>query len=283
MDGKSKLSKTIITKSGVIDLSTPAIMGILNVTPDSFYDGAAHFSTSAALAHAATMIDAGVDIIDIGGQSTRPGSTRISAQEELDRIALVIQALKNYKKDIILSVDTYQPEVAKACAQLGADIINDISGGTFQNNLLATVAQIQLPYIGMHIQGSLATMQQNPTYTNVVEEIYQYFNKLAQQCNTLGISQLIIDPGFGFGKTIEHNYTLLAALQRFTDLPYPILVGISRKSFIYKKLGIEAKDSLAATSALHLLALQNGANILRVHDVAEAKQVVQLYLQLKEA
>jgi dihydropteroate synthase len=282
MDNKSNTSKRISTQHGTLDLSQPAVMGILNITPDSFYDGGKNFGTSESLAKAAQMIEQGVDIIDIGGQSTKPNSERISAAEELDRIGTTIEALRNYKKDIIISVDTFQSEVAEQTIALGADIINDISGATMDKEMWPTLARLQVPYIGMHIQGTPDTMQIAPSYTNVVEEVYIALEKIIQQCHAIGMQQIIVDPGFGFGKSVAHNFELLKSLDRFKALNVPLLIGISRKSFIYKTLEITADDSLAATTALHLHCLQNGADILRVHDVQEAKQVIQLYQSLNE-
>jgi dihydropteroate synthase len=281
MENKSKPTKSITTLHGELDFKTPKIMGILNSTPDSFFDGGVNFGVSKSLDAALSMIEQGASIIDIGGQSTRPNSERISASEEIDRIATVIEALRNYKKDIILSVDTYQSIVAKKAIELGADIINDISSGTMDSKMIQQVAQLNVPYIAMHMQGTPNDMQLNPTYQNVTEDIYQYLNQKIKDIKAAGIEEIIIDPGFGFGKTMNQNYELLKNMKHFKTLDTPLLVGISRKSFIYKPLNIVAAKSLPATSALHLYCLQQGANILRVHDVKEAQEVIQLFLTLE--
>jgi dihydropteroate synthase len=281
MENKSKPTKSITTLHGELDFKTPKIMGILNSTPDSFFDGGVNFGVSKSLDAALSMIEQGASIIDIGGQSTRPNSERISASEEIDRIATVIEALRNYKKDIILSVDTYQSIVAKKAIELGADIINDISAGTMDSKMIQQVAQLNVPYIAMHMQGTPNDMQLNPTYQNVTEDIYQYLNQKIKDIKAAGIEEIIIDPGFGFGKTMNQNYELLKNMKHFKTLDTPLLVGISRKSFIYKPLNIVAAKSLPATSALHLYCLQQGANILRVHDVKEAQEVIQLFLTLE--
>jgi dihydropteroate synthase len=281
--GKNNTSFNIDCKHGSINFSTPKVMGILNVTPDSFYDGGKNDGIGKAVEKAIQMIEQGADIIDIGGQSTRPNATQISATQELDRIATVVEAIRNYNQSIIISVDTFYSEVAKNVVPLGADIINDISAGSMDNKMLATIGKLNVPYIAMHIQGTSANMQINPNYNNVTLDVFNYFQEIQFICKEHKINQLIIDPGFGFGKTTKHNFELLKNLQTFTDLQIPILVGLSRKSMIYKPLAIEASDALNGTTALHMVALQNGANILRVHDVLEAKQTITLFNELQNA
>jgi dihydropteroate synthase len=265
-----------------LDFNTPKIMGIVNVTPDSFYDGGVTASVSKSIEQLLQMHHNGADIIDIGGQSTRPNATKISAQEELDRIALTIEGSLQYNKELIISVDTFYSYVAKNVAKLGAKIINDISAGNMDSEMLSTIAKLQIPYIAMQMKGTPETMQKNPNYANVSDEIIQYFEDKIKIFNHLGITQFAIDPGFGFGKTLQHNYELLKNLNQFTKLECPILVGLSRKSLITKALNISASEALNGTSALHMVALQNGANILRVHDVKEAKEVVELYTHLNK-
>jgi dihydropteroate synthase len=281
--GKNNTSFNIDCKHGSINFSTPKVMGILNVTPDSFYDGGKNDGISKAVEKAIQMIEQGADIIDIGGQSTRPNAIQISATHELDRMATVLEAIRNYNQSIIISVDTFYSEVAKNVVALGADIINDISAGSMDNKMLATIGKLNVPYIAMHIQGTPANMQINPTYNNVTLDVFNYFQEIQFICKEHKIKKLIIDPGFGFGKTTKHNFELLKNLQTFTDLQIPILVGLSRKSMIYKPLAIEASDALNGTTALHMVALQNGANILRVHDVLEAKQTITLFNELQNA
>jgi dihydropteroate synthase len=281
MENKNNKNHILNGKNWSLDCTQPIIMGILNVTPDSFYDGGKNYSVSKAVAHAITMINEGATIIDIGGQSTRPNSTRISAQEELDRITLCITTLLDFKKDIIISVDTYHSKVAAAAIGLGAHIINDISAGSMDEDMMATVAKLDVPYIMMHMQGNPNTMQVAPYYNNVVTEIMAYLKLKIKTAQSFGIKQIVIDPGFGFGKTIEHNFEMIQHLNQFNELEHIILAGISRKSFIYKSLNINVDESLLATNALHLQCLLQGANILRVHDVAAAQQTIALYHSIK--
>jgi dihydropteroate synthase len=281
--GKNNTSFNIDCKHGSINFSTPKVMGILNVTPDSFYDGGKNDGISKAVEKAIQMIEQGADIIDIGGQSTRPNATQISATQELDRIATVVEAIRNYNQSIIISVDTFYSEVAKNVVPLGADIINDISAGSMDNKMLATIGKLNVPYIAMHIQGTPATMQINPTYNNVTLDVFNYFQEIQFICKEHKIKKLIIDPGFGFGKTTKHNFELLKNLSTFSTLQLPLLVGLSRKGMIYKTLNTTAENALNGTTALHMVALQNGANILRVHDVLEAKQTITLFNELQNA
>ena len=253
------------------------VMGIINVTGESFYKGSRQTTSLAALTRIKEMINEGADIIDIGGQSTKPGSKRLSSGEELERIHSVItETLKDFPETII-SVDTYHSEVAKVAISAGCSIINDISGGEMDKNMLPLVAELQVPYICMHMQGTPEMMQLNPYYKNVTREVLDFFIHKADQCNRMGINDLIIDPGFGFGKTITHNFELLRNLDLFNMLGKPVMAGLSRKSTIYRVLGTSPEEALNGTTVLHSLALNNGASILRVHDVKEAKEAVKLF------
>lgn len=258
-------------------IEKPLIMGILNITPDSFYEGSRLEQIDAAVARARQMIAEGADILDIGGQSTRPGSVRISEEEEMQRVLPVVETLIKEFDQVVISIDTYYSGVAKRAVNLGASVVNDISGGIMDENMLKTVSSLDVPYICMHMKGVPETMHYSPAYENIVEEILDFFIQKINECRIAGIKDVIIDPGFGFGKTIEHNFILLKHLSIFKMLERPIMTGISRKSTIYKTLNIGVDDSLNGTTVLNTLALQNGANILRVHDVKEAKEVVTLY------
>lgn len=264
-------------KGKLLVIDKPLVMGIINITPDSFYKGSSQQTNASVLAQATKIINEGAGIIDVGGQSTRPGSERISIKEELQRVLPAIEIiLKNFSETII-SVDTYQSKVAEECVNAGAAIINDISAGNMDSAMLSTVAKLQVPYICMHMKGTPEDMQQHPTYENVTMEVLYFFIQKVDECRRSGINDVIIDPGFGFGKTIAHNFTLLKELSAFKMLDKPIIAGLSRKSTIYKTLGVTAEEALNGTTVLNTLALQNGANILRVHDVKEAKEVVTLW------
>lgn len=253
-------------------------MGILNVTPDSFYDGGRYTHTEAAVARAAQMLNEGADILDIGGASSRPGAETVPETEEIQRVVPVIAAIRQQYPDAIISIDTWRAAVARAAVAAGADIVNDISAGTLDPMLIPTVAELQVPYILMHIQGTPQTMQLQPEYNDVATEVLDFLIQKVATLRSAGIRDIIIDPGFGFGKTIAHNYALLRELHTYRQvLQLPLLAGISRKSMIYKLLNITAEESLPATTALHLFALQQGADILRVHDVREAVQARTLY------
>jgi dihydropteroate synthase len=280
---ENNTSLEIVCKHCTLNFSTPHIMAIINATPDSFYDGGKHDGISKAIDKAVQCINQGATIIDIGGQSTRPKATLISADEELERIETIVQGIRNYDQKICISIDTFYSSVAKKCVALGADIINDISAGQMDAKMMATIGELNVPYIAMHIQGTPATMQDNPIYTDVSKDIFSYFQEIIFASKEHHIKQLIIDPGFGFGKTTAHNFQLLKNLDIFKQLQLPILAGISRKGMIYKTLGIDASEALNGTTALHMAALINGANILRVHDVAEAKQTITLFNELRNA
>lgn len=267
---------SINCKGTLIDFSTPKVMGILNVTPDSFYDGGNYSSDKKILTQVSKMLLEGADFIDVGGYSSKPYASEVSVQEELQRVLPVVRLLIKEFPDVILSVDTFRSEVANACIQEGAAMINDISSGSFDKKMFETVASLQVPYVMMHMQGNPQNMQQNPTYKNLITEIMFFFSKKITELRKLGVNDIVTDVGFGFGKTLEHNYELLKNLEIFKNLEVPILVGISRKSMLNKLLGITAKDALNATTAAHTVALLNGANILRVHDVREAVEAIKI-------
>ena len=258
-----------------LDISRPVIMGILNLTPDSFYDGGKFNSIENALLHAEKMVAEGAKIIDIGAVSTRPGAHQVSIEEEWSRMEAVIPVLRNNFPETILSIDTYRSEIAKKAVDAGAHIINDISGGTLDEKMFEVVAGLKVPYVLMHIKGTPETMQQNPEYENVVEEVKRFFEMRIAKLNSLGVKQIILDPGFGFGKSLEHNYQLLNSLDVFVEMGYPVLAGLSRKSMITKLYGGEKQEALAGTIEVNKIALQKGAKILRVHDVKEAMEIIQ--------
>lgn len=257
----------------------PLVMGILNATPDSFFDASRIRETESALIMASGMVAAGADMIDIGGQSTRPGSVRISAAEEMDRVLPLIHALRRELPDIPLSIDTYQSEVAVAAVEAGANIVNDISSGTMDPRMLEVVGTLGVPYVCMHMQGTPEHMQSSPVYTDVLADVMAFFRLTLTQCAAAGIRDVIIDPGFGFGKTLRHNYQLLEGLDILKSLGCPLLVGISRKSMIREVLDVPVSGALNGTTVLHTLALMKGADILRVHDVREALEAVLLVEQ----
>jgi dihydropteroate synthase len=275
-----KKRQFINIKGELYDLSTPKVMGILNVTPDSFHDGGKYTATDAALEHTEQMLAAGADILDVGAASTRPGAAALSAEQEWQRLEVVLPNLINAFPKAIFSIDTYQAEVAKRAVDQGVAMVNDVSAGTLDEHMLKTVAQLQVPYIMMHMQGTPQSMQQNPSYDNVVVDVMRFFSERLAMLRELGVNDVVIDPGFGFGKTLEHNYKLLIQLADFDLFELPILVGVSRKSMINKALGTKPENALNGTTALHAFALERGANILRVHDVKEAKQVVTLHQHL---
>ncbi|MBL0287678.1 MAG: dihydropteroate synthase [Bacteroidetes bacterium] len=252
-------------------------MGIINITPDSFYANSRATDMDSILEKAEEMVLDGVEIIDLGAMSSRPGAEIIEEEIELGRLIPVIKAISTHFPSVILSIDTIRASVAEVAINVGAHIINDITGGHFDSKMLETVGKLGVPFICMHSKGLPKEMQLNPNYNNILVEIIDYFIERLSACHLAGIKDVIIDPGFGFGKTIEHNYTLLKQLNSFSFLNVPILVGLSRKSMIYKPLEISIEESLPATTALHLFSLQNGAKILRVHDVKAAKQAIDLF------
>lgn len=267
----------------LLNLSAPIVMGIINATPDSFYKGHLNAGEGTILTMAGKMIEEGAAILDIGGQSTRPGSKPIGAEEEINRVLPLIKKIHTEFPDTVISIDTYNSMVARAAVEAGASIINDISGGNLDKDMLRTVAALNVPYICMHMQGEPATMQKEPMYTDVVKEVLDFFITKIDECNRFGIKDLIIDPGFGFGKTIEHNFQLLKRLHVLSITNKPILAGLSRKSTIYKTLSVTATDALNGTTVLNTMALLNGASILRVHDVKEAREAILLYNAYKKA
>ncbi|MES2592148.1 MAG: dihydropteroate synthase [Bacteroidota bacterium] len=263
--------------------STPLVMGILNVTPDSFFDGGKYNSESEWLEHTRQMVEEGADIIDVGAYSTRPGAKDISETEELERLIKVIESLRKNFPEIMISADTFRALVAEQAVEAGADIINDISGGTMDDKMFHTIAKLQVPYVLMHIQGTPQTMQQNPDYEDVSKDVYDFFSKQLSKLSALGVSKVILDPGFGFGKTVEHNYQLINRLEKLDALGKPLLVGFSRKSMVNKVLNIKAADALNGTTVLNTIALEKGAKILRVHDVKQAKEAVTIVNYLKSS
>lgn len=273
------MTKSIHIKDTVFSLETPRVMGILNVTPDSFSDGGKYNSLEAALLQAEKMLSEGADILDIGGYSSRPGAAEVSTQEELDRVMPVVEKLIS-EMSVILSVDTFRSIVAAEAIAAGAHIINDISAGDDDDKMISTVAELGVPYIAMHKKGLPKTMQNNPEYGDAVTEVFHYLELKVKQCRDAGIKDIVIDLGYGFGKTIEHNYELLKRLTEFQDIGVPILTGVSRKSMIFRVLDIQASEALNGTTFLHAYALQGGSSILRVHDVKEAVECVRLYSQL---
>ncbi|MCW5922191.1 MAG: dihydropteroate synthase [Saprospiraceae bacterium] len=258
-------------------------MGILNVTPDSFFDGGKFAGVDAALRQAEKMLSEGAAILDVGGASSRPGAAEVSEKEELERVVPVVEAIQRHFPKTIVSADTWRASVAQAAVAAGASIVNDISGGQFDEQMFETVARLEVPYILMHIQGTPATMQQAPHYDNVTLEVLDYFIQKIARLRAVGVKDIVLDPGFGFGKTVEHNYQLLKHLRVFANTTgMPVLAGISRKSMICKVLKVSPEHALNGTTALHVVALQQGANILRAHDVKEAVEVVRLWEQLEQ-
>lgn len=268
---------TINCKGTLIDLSRPKIMGILNLTPDSFSDGGKYNRIDKALHQAEKMLSQGADFIDIGGQSTRPNADFLSADQELQRVLPVIEQLIIRFPEILISVDTFWSKVASKSIESGAAMVNDISAGEIDPNMLDTVALLKVPYVLMHMQGTPQTMQNNTNYNNLVLDIQLFFSKKIAHLKSLGINDIILDLGYGFSKTTEQSFVLLKNQKDFYFGEYPILTGISRKSMIYKTLKTTPTESVNGTTALHMLALQNGASILRVHDVRQAVECVRLY------
>lgn len=271
---------TINCKGTLVDLSSPKVMGILNITPDSFFDGGKYKDEIALLNQVEKMLIEGATFIDVGAYSSRPGATHISEEEELKRIVPVIDLLINNFPEIIISVDTFRSKVAKETINYGAAIINDISGGNMDVKMFETVANLKVPYILMHMLGTPQNMQKNPVYDDVVKDIISFFAKQIFDLHQLKLNDVIIDVGFGFGKTKDHNFDILKNLSLFKSLDAPILAGISRKSMLYKTLDISAQEALNATTSANTIALLNGANILRVHDVKEAVEAVKIVEQV---
>jgi len=272
---------TLNCKGRLLVVDKPLIMGIINLTPDSFYEGSRFQNVDIALKQVEKMLSEGADILDLGAQSTRPGSERITADEELRRLIPSLEAITKNFPDSIISVDTYYSRVVTESVPAGASIINDISGGNMDKGMIETVALLNVPYILMHMKGEPGTMQKNPEYDDVTREVLDYFIFKTAELKKAGIRDIIIDPGFGFGKTIDHNFELLRNLFLFKMTKLPILAGLSRKSTVYKTLGISADESMNGTTVMNTIALLNGADILRVHDVKEAKETIKLVERYK--
>lgn len=268
---------TLNCKGRLLVVDKPLVMGIINITPDSFYGASRYQYTAEVLKQAEVMLTDGAAILDIGGQSTRPGSERLSADEELLRIMEPLAALSNAFPSAFISVDTFYSKVAREAVAAGASLVNDVSAGTIDTGMIPLVASLDVPYVLMHMKGTPQTMQQNAHYENVTKEVLDFFIDKLAELRKAGIRDIIVDPGFGFGKTIDHNFELIRHLEVFKMLQSPLLMGISRKSTIYKTLGVSAEQSLNGTTALHAIGLLKGANILRVHDVKEAVEVIRLY------
>ena len=267
---------TIECKSKLLDLSTPRIMGILNLTNDSFYDGGKYNSIKKALLKTEKMLDDGAEIIDIGAYSSRPNAKHVSLEEEWQRMEKTLQIINKNFPNILISVDTFRSEIARRCVDNGADIINDISAGNLDNKMFDVVSELNVPYIMMHMKGTPQNMQKNPNYECIEKEVSEYFYSKIKYLKNKGFNKIIIDPGFGFGKTIEHNYKLLNNIEKLHFLKLPIMIGLSRKSMVYKVLETDQKNALNGTTVLHALCLNKGVSILRVHDVKEAVECIKL-------
>jgi dihydropteroate synthase len=267
---------TLNCKGRLLAFDRPLIMGIINTTPDSFYEGSRHGETDDALRTAERMLRSGATILDIGGQSTRPGSRWLDAGEELMRVMPAVEAIATHFPEAIISIDTFHALVARRAVEAGASIVNDISAGSMDDQLISTVAELQVPYVLMHMQGTPRDMQQSPQYKNVVTEVVDFLAAKTMLLRDAGIRDIILDPGFGFGKTIDHNFQLLRPADVFKSMGMPLLAGLSRKSTIYKTLGITADEAVNGTTVLNTIALMKGADILRVHDVKEARECVLL-------
>ena len=271
---------TINCKGQLIDLTTPKVMGILNLTPDSFYDGGRYKDEHTVLKHVEKMLTEGATFIDIGAYSSRPNAEHISENEELQRILPIINLVLKEFPNVLLSIDTFRSNIARQCVEAGACVINDISAGKLDEQMLQTVADLHVPYIMMHMKGTPQTMQQFSQYDNLVKEVLFYFSERIAVARSLGIVDIIVDPGFGFSKTIAQNYELLSNFEQLKMLELPILAGVSRKSMIYKTLENSSENALNGTTVLNTITLQKGASILRVHDVKEAVECVKLMQQL---
>ncbi len=273
MSAKENIIKT---NSAIFSTKDAVVMGILNLTDDSFFDGGKYSNKEEIIARCKTMLDEGATMIDIGAQSSRPGATQISSKEELKKLIPIIKLLKNNFPNILISVDTFWSNTAKECALVGTDVINDISAGEMDKEMFPIIAELNIPYIMMHMKGNPQNMQNHPEYNNIVDEVSTYFSNKIEELNILGFNKIIIDPGFGFGKTLEHNYQILNNLDAFKKFNLPLLVGASRKSMIYNLLDTNSEKALNGTSVINTIALQNGANILRVHDIKEAKECIKI-------
>jgi dihydropteroate synthase len=273
--------KTLLLQGNLMDLSHPKVMGIINSTPDSFYDGGQNVDIQKTVIAVGDMLENGADIIDIGGYSTKPNADEVSLEDERGRVIPLIKSLIQKFPEIVISTDTFRSEIAEEAVEAGATIINDVSGGNLDDKMFETVAKLKVPYILMHMRGTPATMQNKTTYNHLTKDVVLELSKKIEKLRSLQVNDIIVDPGFGFAKSLEQNYELLNNLSYFEVLDCPLLIGISRKSMIYKLLGTTAVDALNGTTALNMVALMNGANILRVHDVKEAVETVKLFNQLK--
>jgi len=275
---------SIMCGDKAIKFEKPVVMGILNLTPDSFYDGGSYLDEVAIVKRAEQILTDGAGIIDLGAYSTRPGAADVSIEEEIHRILPAVEYIRKEFPDTILSIDTFRAQVAKrVVTDFGACIINDISGGTMDKKMFSTIGELQVPYIMMHIKGTPQTMQQNMVYDHLMNDVLGFFSSQVKKLNDFGVHDIIIDPGLGFGKTLDHNYEVLAKLHKFNELNLPVLIGLSRKSMIYKFLGGDPSSCLNGTTALHMIALEHGASMLRVHDVKEAVECVNLYSKIKSS
>ena len=272
---------TINCKGILVDLSTPKVMGILNVTPNSFYDGGKHKEINSIIHQVNKMLSEGADFIDIGAYSSKPSAEFVSEEEEIKRLVPIVKSLVETFPNIVLSVDTFRAQVAKASVENGVAMVNDIAAGLLDDKMLETVAELKVPYIMMHMRGNPQTMQSLTDYKDIVKEMIFYFSERIQKARSFGISDIVIDPGFGFAKTLEQNYEVFHKMELFKILELPILVGVSRKSMIYKVLENSPQEALNGTSVLNTIALQKGAKILRVHDVKEAVECIKLVSKLK--
>ena len=271
---------TINCNGKLISLERPKIMGILNVTPDSFFDGGKYKDEASVLNQVDKMLNEGATFIDVGAYSSRPGAKEVDEETELKRITPIVSLIINKFPDVILSIDTFRSNVAKACIEKGAALVNDISAGLHDVNMLSTVAKLNVPYIMMHMRGTPKNMQQQTDYKDILKEVLFYFSERLAAAKALGVKDIIIDPGFGFAKNLEQNFELLKQMEVMSIIEHPLLAGISRKSMIYKTLDVTADQALNGTTALHMACLQKGAKILRVHDVKEAVECTKLYEQL---
>lgn len=265
----------------LVDLSNPKVMGILNITPDSFYDGGKYKKEKEILVQTEKMLEEGATFIDIGAYSSRPGAKHISEEEELNRVLPVVKLLIKSFPKILISIDTFRSEVAYAANSEGACMVNDISAGKMDTNMFSTIAKLQVPYIIMHMKGTPQNMQKNPTYHDVIKEVYHFFSEQLFALKQLKVNDVLIDVGFGFGKTLAHNYELLGSLSFFKHLQTPILTGVSRKSMLYKVIETNSNEALNATTVANTIALLQGSSILRVHDVKEAIEAIKIVEQLK--
>jgi len=275
------VSKIIKPTGNSIDFSTPIVMGILNLTTDSFYDGGRYLEEDKIIRKIIQTEKLGAKIIDLGASSSRPGSIPVSENEEIKKLLPTIELIKKHSNKLLISIDTFRSNVAKICIEKGADIINDISAGNKDKEMFNTVIELDVPYIMMHMKGNSLTMQNNPCYKNIVLEILEFFEKKIKNLEKKGFTKIIIDPGFGFGKTLEHNYEILNNLSKFKKFGYPLIIGASRKSMIYNLLNKTPQEVLNGTSIVNTISLLNGADILRVHDIEEALECIRITNQIK--